>query len=169
MARGCTGSFIQGATCQPAAVHETLTTWFFSLWTFLFVNVVYDPARTITQQMVVDNEVLAVLVYHIERVTDASRQVPAMELIGFQKYPWRGQPPTSAMASFQQHLSSPLGSPPVSPHSPTFSQAMSSSPVSSQAAYVPRSVPGSSPVDDLASRMLPYSFPTQQAYGFQPR
>ncbi|KAM5535231.1 hypothetical protein V8D89_011167 [Ganoderma adspersum] len=131
-----------------------------------------DSVRTITQQMVVDNEVLAVLVYHIERVTDASRQVPAMELIGFQKYPWRGQPPSSATSSSfpQQHLSSPLGSPPVSPHSPTFSQAMSSSPVSPQAAYIPRSVPGSSPVDDLASRILPYSFPTQpQAYGFQPR
>ena len=146
--------------------------FFFSLWTFLFAVVDFVSVRTITQQMVVDNEVLAVLVYHIERVTDASRQVPAMELIGFQKYPWRGQPPSSATSSSfpQQHPSSPLGSPPVSPHSPTFSQVMSSSPVSPQAAYIPRSVPGSSPVDDLASRMLPYSFPTQpQAYGFQPR
>ncbi|TBU32409.1 hypothetical protein BD311DRAFT_32198 [Dichomitus squalens] len=127
-----------------------------------------DTVRTITQQVVVDNEVLAVLVYHIERVADASRQVPTMELIGFQKYPWRGQPPSSA-ASSHQHLASPLGSPPVTPQSPTFSQALSSSPILPHPSFVPRSVPGTSSVGNLASRMLPYSFPTQATFGFGQR
>ena len=27
LARGCPGSFVQGTTCQPGAVHEMLTTW----------------------------------------------------------------------------------------------------------------------------------------------
>ena len=125
--------------------------------------------RTITQQVVVDNEVLAVLVYHVERVADPSRQVPTMELIGFQKYPWRGQPPPSSASSYQQ-LVSPLGSPPVSPHSPTFSHTLSSSPISPpHPSFVPRSVPGTSSVDEFASRMLPYSFPTQATFGFGQR
>ncbi|KAI0748039.1 hypothetical protein C8Q80DRAFT_1120612 [Daedaleopsis nitida] len=78
--------------------------------------------RTITQQIVVDNEVLAVLVYHLERVADGPRPAPAMELIGVQKYPWRGVGPSSAASSSSFQLgSSP--SPPISPHSPTFSHA----------------------------------------------
>ncbi|EIW60467.1 uncharacterized protein TRAVEDRAFT_45713 [Trametes versicolor FP-101664 SS1] len=103
-----------------------------------------DTVQTITQQVVVDNEVLAVLVYHIERVADAARTTPAMELIGFQKYPWRGaqqphQPQQQQHSQhphhhhhphMQQHSPHAFTSPPVSPTSPSFSGEYPSAPVS---------------------------------------
>ena len=45
-------------------------------------------AQPITQQIVVDNGVLAMLVvYHIDRVPDGTRSAPGLEIIRFQKYP----------------------------------------------------------------------------------
>ncbi|KAI0709108.1 hypothetical protein C8Q76DRAFT_799139 [Earliella scabrosa] len=120
-----------------------------------------DSVRTITQQVVVDNEVLAVLVYHIERAADATRTAPAMELIGFQKYPWRGasaSAPTSSTASSFPLIPSP--SPPVSPHSPTFAQAFASA--SQSPLFTRTSVPSGtgSGVDDMsAAARLMYTYP----------
>ncbi|TFY63969.1 hypothetical protein EVJ58_g2908 [Rhodofomes roseus] len=59
--------------------------------------------QTISQQIVVDREVLAVILYTIDRSAPATH-APAVELIGFHKYPWRS-------ASNPQ----PLASPPISP------------------------------------------------------
>ncbi|KAI0670463.1 hypothetical protein C8Q78DRAFT_1079426 [Trametes maxima] len=116
-----------------------------------------DAVQTITQQVVVDNEVLAVLVYHIERVADAARTAPAMELIGFQKYPWRG-PGTSPQHQHQQQFASP----PVSPTSPTFPGEYGSAPVSPTSPMFPQgAAPGG--VDG----MMQYHF--QHSFGFQPR
>ncbi|KAL7283328.1 hypothetical protein ACG7TL_002757 [Trametes sanguinea] len=117
-----------------------------------------ETVQTITQQVVVDNEVLAVLVYHIERVTDAARPAPAMELIGFQKYPWRGPMTAQQHRQHQQFAASP----PVSPTSPTFS-AEYSSPVSPNSPMFPQNPTIPAGVDGMA----PYHF--QHPFGFQPR
>ena len=70
--------------------------------------------QTITQQIVVDNEVLAVIIYNIERTPDATR-APAAELVGFHKYPWRmppahafPTPPVSPSSSFPTAFEGPL-------------------------------------------------------------
>ncbi|EMD38523.1 hypothetical protein CERSUDRAFT_113704 [Gelatoporia subvermispora B] len=75
-----------------------------------------DTVQTITQQIVVDNEVLAVIIYNIERTADATR-APAVELVGFHKYPWRMQaaqpfptPPVSPSSSFPASFEGPLSS-----------------------------------------------------------
>ncbi|OBZ75245.1 hypothetical protein A0H81_04398 [Grifola frondosa] len=87
-----------------------------------------ETVQTITQQIVVDNEVLAVLMYHIERTADSTTQAPFAELMGFQKYPWR-----SVSAS------QPFVSPPLSPNSPTFThEYASSAPVSPQSPNFPQ-------------------------------
>ncbi|KAI8998712.1 hypothetical protein BD414DRAFT_512301 [Trametes punicea] len=117
-----------------------------------------ETVQTITQQVVVDNEVLAVLVYHIERVADAARTAPAMELIGFQKYPWRG-PMTAQQQQRLQHFASP----PISPTSPTFTADYSSAPVSPASPMFPPNATITAGVDGMA----PYHF--QHPFGFQPR
>lgn len=62
-----------------------------------------DPAiQTITQQFVVDREVLAVVIYVLDRTGGAGTE-PRADLIGFHKYPW------------QTPSSQPLASPPTSP------------------------------------------------------
>ncbi|KAH9901303.1 hypothetical protein C8Q73DRAFT_742885 [Cubamyces lactineus] len=126
-----------------------------------------ETVQTITQQVVVDNEVLAVLVYHIERVADAARTAPAMELIGFQKYPWR---PVSAQQQHQhaQHPHphphhQPFASPPVSPTSPTFSSDFSSAPVSPTSPMFPQNAIPTTSVEG----MMPYHF--QHPFGFRAR
>lgn len=66
-----------------------------------------DPnVQTITQQIVVDREVLALIIYSVDR-TASSVSPPSVELVGFHKYPWHTQP------------SQPLASPPISPVSPS--------------------------------------------------
>ncbi|KAI0934377.1 hypothetical protein AcW1_005919 [Taiwanofungus camphoratus] len=67
-----------------------------------------DTIQTITQQIVVDNEVLAVLIYTLDRTASVG-STPTVELVGFHKYPWR-------MPSPQPFSSSPS----ISPISPTF-------------------------------------------------
>ncbi|RPD66049.1 hypothetical protein L226DRAFT_566531 [Lentinus tigrinus ALCF2SS1-7] len=129
-----------------------------------------DNVHTITQQLVVDNEVLAVLVYHIERIADATRAAPAMELIGFQKYPWRGVPPPSSASSSAafQLFASP--SPPVSPTSSSFPHphAYPSAPLSPQSPLFPRSsISSSSGTEDASTQML-YSYPPPQPYAYTP-
>ncbi|KZT11381.1 uncharacterized protein LAESUDRAFT_267335 [Laetiporus sulphureus 93-53] len=72
-----------------------------------------DPISAITQQIIVDREVLAVMMYNLDR-SSVTSITPAVELVGFQKYPWR-----------MAHASSPTLSPPISPsHYPTYSQSI---------------------------------------------
>ncbi|KAI0362004.1 hypothetical protein OH77DRAFT_12266 [Trametes cingulata] len=124
---------------------------------WLETGLLRSAVQTITQQVVVDNEVLAVLVYHIERVADAARTAPAMELIGFQKYPWR--PATAQQAhQHQQHFTSP----PVSPTSPTFPPEYSSAPVSPTSPMFPQAA-----IAAGADGMMPYHF--QHPFGFRPQ
>ena len=127
----------------------------------------------ITQQLIVDNEVLAVLVYHIERVTDASRPAPAMEIIGVQKYPWRGPSHSSSTpASSPFHM---LGSsPPVSPSHPTFGGHLFAagtplpphSPIAARASVPGGSLPAG--VENVDARMVAYSYSMSSPYGFHP-
>ncbi|KZT68112.1 hypothetical protein DAEQUDRAFT_812276 [Daedalea quercina L-15889] len=63
----------------------------------------FTVVQNISQQIVVDREVLAVILYTIDR-SAAAADVPTVELVGFHKYAWRS-------ASNAQ----PLASPPVSP------------------------------------------------------
>ncbi len=124
--------------------------------------------HTITQQLVVDNEVLAVLVFHVERVADATRTAPAMELIGFQKYPCRGGAPPSSASSSSSFPFFASPSPPVSPTSPTFAHTRTypSAPVSPQSPLFPRmSVPSGSGPEDVSTPML-YSYPPPQAFAY---
>ncbi|KAH9951377.1 hypothetical protein B0H21DRAFT_705653 [Amylocystis lapponica] len=76
-----------------------------------------DSIQIITQQIVVDNEVLAVLVYHLERAPPGARH--AAELLGFQKYPWHALP-SSASTPVSPAFSHgfPSGSAPVPPPPP---------------------------------------------------
>ncbi|RDX56864.1 hypothetical protein OH76DRAFT_1336626 [Lentinus brumalis] len=127
-----------------------------------------DNVHTITQQLVVDNEVLAVLVFHVERVADATRTAPAMELIGFQKYPCRGGAPPSSASSSSSFPFFASPSPPVSPTSPTFAHTRTypSAPVSPQSPLFPRmSVPSGSGPEDVSTPML-YSYPPPQAFAY---
>ncbi|KAH9854146.1 hypothetical protein C2E23DRAFT_867629 [Lenzites betulinus] len=127
-----------------------------------------ETVQTITQQVVVDNEVLAVLVYHIERVADAARPTPAMDLIGCQKYPWqRGQasPGTAQPPHIHHPHHHPLPgqmhnftSPPVSPTSPTFAGEFHSAPVSPASPMFPQG--------GLEGMM---QYPFQHPFGFRSR
>ncbi|GBE82224.1 hypothetical protein SCP_0406070 [Sparassis crispa] len=81
-----------------------------------------ESIQTITQQVVVDNEVLAVVVYHVERVQPPA-PAPAVELVGFHKYPWRTpvqvpgpsplQRPSASVAAASAFVTPPMS--PVSP------------------------------------------------------
>ena len=146
--------------------------------------------QTITQQIVVDNEVLAVLVYHIERVPDGTRSAPGMELIGFQKYPWRGAslpPPLSSASSSSTSTSTSSSSyqlfaalsPPVSPTSPSFTHvhahahghghghAYASAPISPPSPLFPRSsIPSGS--GSGAEEQMMYPYPPPQPYSYSP-
>ncbi|KAI0637054.1 hypothetical protein C8Q77DRAFT_1154927 [Trametes polyzona] len=128
-----------------------------------------ETVKTITQQVIVDNEVLAVLVYHVERVADAGHTAPAMELIGFQKYPWRGLAASAHQQQHQQHAHAQAqahahawASPSVSPTSPTFPGDYSSAPVSPTSPMFPQSA-----IPAGVDGMMPYHF--QQAFGFRAR
>ncbi|OJT15868.1 hypothetical protein TRAPUB_1409 [Trametes pubescens] len=115
-----------------------------------------DTVQTITQQVVVDNEVLAVLVYHIERVADAARTTPAMELIGFQKYPWRGAQQLQQQQPHSQHPHSSHHHPHMqqhSPTSPTFPGDYSSAPVSPTSPMFTQSA-----ISHGVDGMMPYHF-----------
>ncbi|KAI0781021.1 hypothetical protein BD413DRAFT_501804 [Trametes elegans] len=146
-----------------------------------------ETVKTVTQQIVVDNEVLAVLAFHIERVADAARTAPAMELIGFQTYPWRGAtgpatgPPSGAQAQQLPHLHHHhFVSPPVSPTSATFPTEYASAPVSPTSATFPAEY-ASAPVSPTSPMfphaavaspagvdgMMPYHF--QHPFGYHSR
>ncbi|OCH95528.1 hypothetical protein OBBRIDRAFT_830796 [Obba rivulosa] len=115
-----------------------------------------DTVRTITQQIVVDSEVLAVIIYNLEHTADTSR-APSVELVGFHKYPWRmsaaqgfPSPPISPSASFPTSFEGPL-SPPL----PQPMMARSFSSVEDSLSCALSYNRGSAPYDASASNMHP--------------
>ncbi|KAH9946185.1 uncharacterized protein BXZ73DRAFT_95683 [Epithele typhae] len=145
-----------------------------------------DTVSKITQQVFVDNEVLAVLVYHIDRTTDPGRPAPAMEVISVQKCPWRPQDssPTAATSPYQLLTTSP----PVSPTLPTFPRVSTSAggPLSPQPPIMHHGIhsPGASSgagvglssgmggvgavggMDDASARMFNFAYSLPSPYGF---
>ena len=113
--------------------------------------------QTISQQIVVDREVLAVILYTIDR-SAAAMDAPAVELVGFHKYPWRS-------ASNPQ----PLASPPISPVTsfafPGYAGPPTPPSSHQQVRLPPPHVPGTTGGDFMLPSGMDFSHTTSPARG----